>query len=462
MHISAITGPPLDVKKTLDLRHTAHLNCVRNKRHRLEILRHKLRLVRNEIVALEERPRSTWVDEDFSAYSSLHDDEYVLKHSIVETDVGADENEYYLRAGSILYKYYNIVEDGGAAPMPPTSPPPSSAAPAPVAAAAETVGGHRAPASKGILAYFSSASQGASCGGGGGISSVGGVGIGDSYHGPRVLGDSSDRATLLDQYMSTAFTEGPLRSISHDSTRSKHDMASSSSSIGSGASSASSSDLDGGMECAHCGSVSHILNMQDGCIVCLSCHSIEYVIVDHDKPVYKDPPKDVACFAYKRINHLNEWLNQVQGKETTEIPEEVFMNIITEIKKQKITNMATLTTKKIRSILKKIDSNKYYEHIPHIIYRLNGIPAVHMPPELEDKVRFMFCTIQIPFLKYQPPNRKNFLSYSYCLHKMMQLLDKDQYLVNFPLLKSREKLYQQDQIWKKICGDVKWDFIPSL
>ena len=32
----------------------------------------------------------------------------------------------------------------------------------------------------------------------------------------------------------------------------------------------------------------------------------------------------------------------------------------------------------------------------------------------------------------------------------------------FPLLKSTEKLYAQDQIWKKICKDLRWEFIPSV
>jgi hypothetical protein len=74
----------------------------------------------------------------------------------------------------------------------------------------------------------------------------------------------------------------------------------------------------------------------------------------------------------------------------------------------------------------------------------------------------MFCLIQGPFLRFSPLQRKNFLSYSFCLHKMMQLLDRDEYLESFPLLKSREKLHQQDVIWQKICEDLGWDFIPSL
>lgn len=39
---------------------------------------------------------------------------------------------------------------------------------------------------------------------------------------------------------------------------------------------------------------------------------------------------------------------------------------------------------------------------------------------------------------------------------------QDDLLRYFPLLKSSEKLYAQDQIWKKICRDLLWEFIPSV
>jgi len=85
-----------------------------------------------------------------------------------------------------------------------------------------------------------------------------------------------------------------------------------------------------------------------------------------------------------------------------------------------------------------------------------------MSPELEERLRHMFCQIQVPFLRHAPQERKNFLSYSYVLHKFMQLLEKDQYLESFPLLKSREKLHQQDVIWQKICEDLWWAFYKSI
>ena len=85
-----------------------------------------------------------------------------------------------------------------------------------------------------------------------------------------------------------------------------------------------------------------------------------------------------------------------------------------------------------------------------------------MSQELEECLRMMFKDIQKPFDTHCPVERKNFLSYSYVLYKFCELLSEDEYLQYFPLLKSKEKLYQQDVIWKMICQDLKWEFIPTV
>lgn len=45
---------------------------------------------------------------------------------------------------------------------------------------------------------------------------------------------------------------------------------------------------------------------------------------------------------------------------------------------------------------------------------------------------------------------------------MCELLGKDDLLKYFPLLKSKQKLHEQDKIWKDICADLRWQFIPSV
>jgi hypothetical protein len=79
----------------------------------------------------------------------------------------------------------------------------------------------------------------------------------------------------------------------------------------------------------------------------------------------------------------------------------------------------------------------------------------------------MFLLIQEPFEKFKG-NRKNFLSYPYVLYKFCELLNLEDYLDNFSLLKSRDKLMKSDVIWKNMIGEIyrktndpKWKFIAS-
>lgn len=200
----------------------------------------------------------------------------------------------------------------------------------------------------------------------------------------------------------------------------------------------------------------------EGILVCPKCGSEEYSLVVSDFPSFRDPPKERNNYAYKKQNHLNEILNQFQAKESTEIPEEVMNEVICEIKKRRIDNIALLDEQNIRDILKKLGRNRYYEHAAHILSRLNGNPPPTLSPEIEDKIRAMFQEVQAPYLLYCPDDRRNMLSYHYIIYKFLELMELDEYKIHFPLLKSRDRLIQHDQIWKKICEYLQWEFISSV
>jgi rubrerythrin len=215
--------------------------------------------------------------------------------------------------------------------------------------------------------------------------------------------------------------------------------------------------------CPHCGNTDLTVISAEAIVLCPICYTVEEILIESDKPGFKDNQKsEISYFSYARKNHLQEWISQIQGREHTSIPDSVYDQILTELKKQKFENVANLKGAKLKEVMKKLRLNKYFEHINHILCHLNGTPVVNLSPELENQLRRMFQLIQTPFLEHAPSKRKNFLSYSYVLHKFLQLLGEDEYMSHFPLLKSRQKLHAQDQIWKKICQTLKWEFIPSL
>ena len=198
----------------------------------------------------------------------------------------------------------------------------------------------------------------------------------------------------------------------------------------------------------------------DGILICKVCSFQDKFLIEHEKPSYKEPPKEVCFYAYKRINHFREILAQFQAKETTQIPEEVIDNIKKQIKKERLT-LKNMNNKKAKDILKKLGYNKYYEHIPFIKDKL-GIKPPIMTPELEESLCNLFMEIQGPYAKFCPDDRVNFLNYYYTVYKLCELLDQRQFLPYFPMLKDREKRIEQDEIWKKICGELNWEYIPTI
>ena len=213
--------------------------------------------------------------------------------------------------------------------------------------------------------------------------------------------------------------------------------------------------------CENCGSFDVFFDDYSSDVICRECGTASFTLTGERSYKEEQESDQRVVYSYKRENHFNEWLAQFQAKEMTSVPDEVFELLRNEFKKQKLLKNE-ITHPKVRDMLKKLKMSKYYEHVPYITSMLNGIVPPQMDQALEDKLRVMFHHIQEPFRRSKPDERKNFLSYSYILYKFCELLSEDKYLVCFPLLKSKEKLYKQDQIWKKITEELQWEFIPTI
>ena len=212
--------------------------------------------------------------------------------------------------------------------------------------------------------------------------------------------------------------------------------------------------------CQYCFKGELIPLEDDGLLICNLCSRTIPYLIENEKPSYKEPPKEICFYAYKRINHFKEILAQFQGKETTQIPSEIIENIKLQIKKERI-QLDQITNVKTKEILKKLGYNKYYEHIPFIKDKLGIKPPV-MSQELEETLCNLFIDLQAPYSKFCPDDRVNFLNYYYTAYKLCELLDEKYYLQHFPMLKDRDKIVEQDVIWKKICKELDWEFIPTI
>ena len=62
-------------------------------------------------------------------------------------------------------------------------------------------------------------------------------------------------------------------------------------------------------KCPHC-KIEMIIYPSDGIQICEKCGMQENILIESDKPSFKDPPMEVSYFSYKRINHYNEFCLQ--------------------------------------------------------------------------------------------------------------------------------------------------------
>lgn len=220
-----------------------------------------------------------------------------------------------------------------------------------------------------------------------------------------------------------------------------------------------------------CGDCNEYLEIKNGFRVCPLCGMCYTSIENTGELSYKEM-QDYDYrpqFTYDKMTHLEDWLRRFQAKENRMIPQEILDKVVLEAKKERIRDLNTLEEKTVKKYLKRLSLNEYYDNVINIINRINGRPPFMLTAEIEFKVKMMFQQIQEPFEKHKPKDRRNFLSYSYTLHKFFQILGLHEFCKYFPLLKSPDKLRQQDHVFRKIVAEMaskdktmNWVFYPSI
>ena len=221
-------------------------------------------------------------------------------------------------------------------------------------------------------------------------------------------------------------------------------------------------DLAGEECCRQC-SQSMRLVPSKAILVCTTCgSSTPYIDATTLSMAYGDEVEITSLYCYKRLNHFRLQLQQLQAIETVQISDATMQLILQSIYESGVRRPEDVSVRMIRLVLKKLKLRKCYDHIPQIHSRITGQPPVRLTPELLEQCRVMFINIQPAFEKHCPQDRKNFISYRFLLYKMFQLLGYDELLPYMTLLKGKDKLMRQDSIFRLICKELNWQFIPSM
>jgi hypothetical protein len=221
-------------------------------------------------------------------------------------------------------------------------------------------------------------------------------------------------------------------------------------------------DLDGEDFCGQCNVPMRLVPAR-AIMVCTQCgYKTSYIDATSNSMAYGEELDFAQQYSYRRVNHWKLAVAQLQALENAEIKQDVLNIVLEELYARGVTEVAGVTPQLLREILKKKKLRRCYDHIPQIHSRITGVAPIRFTSQIEEKLRLMFIAIQVPFSKAAPVDRKNFLSYKYLLHKVAELCGFDEILQFLSLLKGKDKLLRQDAIYKSICQQLNWQFIPSI
>lgn len=173
------------------------------------------------------------------------------------------------------------------------------------------------------------------------------------------------------------------------------------------------------------------------------------------------------CALFRSSNPFNsqfkEFITRLEGGERTQIPEQVINKLLHQCSIHRINPKAEpdrLTYSVVRQFLQTTGFSRFFENIPKIMHLLTGVEPHKFTREQKKLLINIFLEVQPSFEKNRG-RRKNFLSYSYVTYKICELLGLPQFLTRLPLLKAPKNLLAADNIWRSVCKDLKYEFIPT-
>ena len=237
-------------KKTLDTQHSCYIKNLQEKKTNIEKLRSRINEIEEKLKMFESKKRKgiTITDDEINMQLEYIDRKLELESEVRKIESEHDEIQYHTNTADILFKYYDLIEKGQK-----------------ISIDHEFVMNSSNKNQNSILKYFfGGTNSNTSC------SNIKG------NEQERHDDIDNSRGSLLEKYMS--YTDNNFVK----------------------------STPKGQIEecCCHCGSKNVTVMTNDGYTFCNDCHTMEYIIIDHDKPSYRDPPKEISYFAYKRINHF--------------------------------------------------------------------------------------------------------------------------------------------------------------
>jgi hypothetical protein len=158
----------------------------------------------------------------------------------------------------------------------------------------------------------------------------------------------------------------------------------------------------------------------------------------------------------KYNNQFDTILSYFDVENWVEIAETVYETIRKEVRMTE--EPITISSLRIRDILRKYKLRQYYGNVVQIYSHLNGRITPVMTKEKKGSFQHAFKMLKIPYEKHKG-DRKNFLSYALTFKKLCKHLSYEEFIPFLDIVKSTKSLRKQEKIWENMCVyELGWDY----
>jgi hypothetical protein len=210
-----------------------------------------------------------------------------------------------------------------------------------------------------------------------------------------------------------------------------------------------------------------VLDIQSDVYVCALCCFEQTTTQVSDHNFYNGGSSNATnTCRYTKETHFIHCLDCFSGNVGSEkITDTIMARIMSWMYMNKLHVNSINLTHVVRALIE-LGHRELKQHRVIILARITGIAPVSFSPEQRSQLIDMFRKVSRAFdellMEGYFPDRVNFLSYPYVIHKFLEMLTWGQkFKASFGVLSGDTNLEKQDKYWQRCCWRAKFVFIPT-
>ena len=222
-------------------------------------------------------------------------------------------------------------------------------------------------------------------------------------------------------------------------------------------------------ECSMCDNPSIIIKGNES--ICQNCGHSTIILLQNSS--YKDSERIniIPKYTYDRKSHFRDCINQFQGKQVVNIPQNVYDDLIYQFELNHLLvgnkdmpikkRLKNITKKHIQMFLKETNHSKHYEDITYIYHHLTG-KEVNDISNIERHILEDFDILTEAYDKMYKKddnnNRKSFINSQYVLYQLLRKYNYGCDKEDFNILKTSDRQNFHDDVCKELFKSLGWNF----